>query len=75
MFEDRLTKRRPSNERTQIQYWPFGRVPTATGNIGPTWAYIVTAQLPMRYGQFEYRIKHSNKNVERRATELELREI
>jgi hypothetical protein len=45
------------------------------GISAPLGAYVITAQLPMRYGQFEYRIKHSNEKSERRATENELREL
>jgi hypothetical protein len=52
-----------------VEYQPPRGVPAPLG------AYIVTVQLPMRYGQFEYRIKHSNEKAERRATESELREL
>jgi hypothetical protein len=45
------------------------------GISAPKGAYIITALLPIRYGQFEYHIKHSNKNTERRATESQLQEL
>jgi hypothetical protein len=45
------------------------------GISAPLRAYIIMAELPMRYGQFEYRIKHSNEKSQRRATEGKLREL
>jgi hypothetical protein len=42
------------------------------GLYAPAGAYIVTAELPVRFGQFEYRIKHQREEYERVAAESDL---
>jgi len=42
------------------------------GIYAPHGAYHVTAELPVRYGEFEYRIKHPRENYERVAAESDL---
>ena len=43
------------------------------GQYAPRGKYVVTAKLPERDGQFEYRIKHIDEAHERTARESELR--
>ena len=43
------------------------------GQYAPPGLYVVTAKLPERDGEFEYRIKHINEAHERTARESELR--
>ena len=43
------------------------------GQYAPPGLYVVTAKLPERDGEFEYRIKHMNEVHERAARESELR--
>jgi hypothetical protein len=43
------------------------------GNYAPRGAYIVTAKLPERDGEFEYRIRSALEKHERMARESELR--
>ena len=43
------------------------------GQYAPPGLYVVTAKLPERDGEFEYRIKHINQAHERTARESELR--
>ena len=43
------------------------------GQYTPPGLYVVTAKLPERDGEFEYRIKHINEAHERTARESELR--
>ena len=43
------------------------------GQYAPPGLYVVTAKLPERDGEFEYRIKHINEVHERTARESELR--
>ena len=45
------------------------------GIYAPRGTYIVTAALPARYGEFEYRIKNTGENYERHAMESDLRKI
>jgi hypothetical protein len=45
------------------------------GISAPFGAYVITARLPMRHGQLEYRIKHETEKFERRATESDLKEL
>jgi hypothetical protein len=41
----------------------------------PRGAYHVTAELPFRAGEFEYRIKHPREQYERVAAESDLNEL
>jgi hypothetical protein len=41
----------------------------------PRGAYQVTAELPVRAGEFEYRIKHPREDYERVAAESDLNEL
>jgi hypothetical protein len=50
----------------QVQYRP------PRGMYAPHGAYVVTAKLGEREGQFEYRIRHTNEQHERMARESEL---
>jgi hypothetical protein len=43
------------------------------GQYAPPGLYVVTAKLPERDGEFEYRIKHTSELHERIARESELR--
>jgi hypothetical protein len=49
-----------------VVYFPPRGLPAQPG------AYCVTAKLPLRSGQFEYRIKHQFEDHERVATENDL---
>ncbi len=42
------------------------------GLYAPKGAYRVTAELPVRFGEFEYRIKHPRETYERVAAENDL---
>ena len=42
------------------------------GIYAPRGAYVVTAKLPERNGEFEYRIRNTNEQHERMARESEL---
>ena len=44
------------------------------GLYAPKGAYRVTAAFPIRYGEFEYRIKHSREEYERVGAESDLNE-
>jgi hypothetical protein len=52
-----------------VEYQP------SRGIWAPRGAYVITAELPTRYGQFEYHIKHSSEKHERLARESDLREL
>jgi hypothetical protein len=41
----------------------------------PKGVYLITGELPIRAGEFEYRIKHSHEDYERVATESDLNEL
>ena len=45
------------------------------GLYAPRGTYIVTAALPARYGEFEYRIRNIGEDYERVAMEGDLRKI
>ena len=45
------------------------------GLYAATGAYHVTAELPVRYGEFEYRIKHPREAYERVAAERNLMKV
>jgi hypothetical protein len=53
----------------QVQYYP------PRGMYAPRGAYVVTAKLPERDGEFEYRIRNMNEQHERMARESELRAL
>jgi hypothetical protein len=52
-----------------VEYYPPVR------NYAPRGAYQVTAELPIRAGEFEYRIKHPREDYERVAAESNLNEL
>jgi hypothetical protein len=52
-----------------VEYYP------PRGLYAPKGAYHVTAELPVRYGEFEYRIKHPREEYERVAVESDLDEL
>jgi hypothetical protein len=52
-----------------VEYYPPHRM------YAPRGAYHVTAELPERAGEFEYRIKHSHEEYERVAAESNLNEV
>jgi hypothetical protein len=52
-----------------VEYYP----PRST--YAPKGAYHVTAELPFRAGEFEYRIKHPRELCERVAAESDLTEL
>jgi len=53
----------------RVEYRP------SRGMYGVRGAYVVTAKLPERVGEFEYRIRNMNEPHERRARESELQAI
>ena len=53
----------------QVRYFP------PRGTYAPRGAYVVTATLPEREGDFEYRIRHVKEEHERMARESELRAL
>jgi hypothetical protein len=53
----------------QVQYYP------PRGADAPRGAYVVTAKLPEREGEFEYRIRNMNEQHERTARESELQAL
>jgi hypothetical protein len=54
--------------RQVVEYFPPRRL------YAPRGAYYVTAELPARLGEFEYRIKHPREQRERVARERDLSE-
>ncbi len=52
-----------------VEFYPSRRL------YAPKGAYHVTAELPVRAGEFEYRIKHPRENHERVAAESDLNEL
>jgi hypothetical protein len=52
-----------------VEYYP------RRGLYAPRGAYHGTAELPVRYGEFEYRIKHPREEYERVAAESDLTEL
>ena len=45
------------------------------GPYAPKGVYNITAELPVRFGEFEYRIKHPREDYERVAAESDLSEL
>ena len=45
------------------------------GMYAPRGLYVITGELPVRAGEFEYRIKHSHEDHERVAAESDLDEF
>jgi hypothetical protein len=52
-----------------VEYYPPPRM------YAPRGPYHVTAELPVRAGEFEYRIKHPREDHERVAAESDLNEL
>jgi hypothetical protein len=55
--------------RQGVEYHP------PRGLYAPGGGYMVTAELPVRFGEFEYRIKHPREEHERVASESDLSEL